>query len=130
MVFKLTNNQVLGLIILGAILYFVYVQPCVDTKFQETLQDLNPITKIDINKCSKNCCKFTQWPIKFELSANSRNLISDNKPINTNTNEDTSQYIGTNYSCNFGQGSGCLCMTKEDLSIIENRGSNTNMCNK
>jgi len=61
--------------------------------------------KIDLNPCSQSCCKQTQWLPPF---------------INNNI---SSEYIGSNFSCNFGNGSGCVCFTKENSKFLENRGN-------
>lgn len=65
----------------------------------------NDITKIDMNKCSKSCCKHAQWNIPFITQ-----------------NPDYNNFIGSNFSCNFGDGSGCLCVTKNDMNVLTNRG--------
>jgi hypothetical protein len=34
-------------------------------------------------------------------------------------------YIGSNMSCNFGNGSGCLCVSKDDFNYLAERGGNS-----
>ena len=65
------------------------------------------ILKLDTNTCSKSCCKFTQWKLPDELEQN----INKNNYI-----------VPTNFSCNFGNGSGCVCMTKKNFNYLSNRG--------
>lgn len=122
---KLNNNQILGLVILGAVVFFIFVLPIIDNnnkketnKIKEDLINTPEIKQLDRNICSKQCCKHVQWPT----------------PNDTITKEildkDLKKYIGTNFSCNAGSGSGCLCMTKDDFNYLANRGSNAgkNMC--
>lgn len=72
----------------------------------EKLNNTNSeIIKLDTNICSKNCCNFTQW------------LPEHMKNKNLNSN-----YLPSNYSCNFGSNSGCVCVTKDDKEFIENHG--------
>lgn len=61
--------------------------------------------KLDLNSCSQSCCKHTQWLPPF---------------INNNNN--TSEYIGSNFSCNLGNGSGCVCYTQKNSNFLGNRG--------
>ena len=68
--------------------------------------DNNPF-KIDNNKCSKSCCKHIQWKIPDEL-----NTIDG----------DSSNFIPSNFSCNFGTNSGCLCLTQNQYEYLGNRG--------
>jgi hypothetical protein len=62
------------------------------------------IPKIDMNECKKSCCKHNQWLPPFM------------------TEEPTNDYVGSNFSCNFGSGSGCVCITNNDLNFLTNRG--------
>ena len=72
------------------------------------------IPKIDMNKCDKSCCKHSQWmPLYMTLNPNPN--------LTPNPNEN---YIGSNYSCNGGNGSGCVCITKNDLNFLTKRGYN------
>ena len=61
------------------------------------------IVKIDKLKCSKDCCKFNQW---------------ENLPYKKSTQDD---YLSSNMFCNFGESSGCVCMTAKDLDSLSNR---------
>lgn len=62
--------------------------------------------KLDLNSCSQSCCKHTQWLPPF---------------INNNNNI-SSEYIGSNFSCNLGNGSGCVCYTQKNSNFLENHG--------
>jgi hypothetical protein len=122
---KLNNNQVLVMVILGAVIFFIFVLPLLDDKknkeakkLKEGLDNIPEIKKLDKNRCSKQCCKHVQWPVPHDAKTKE---IPDKELEN---------YIGTNLSCNFGEGSGCLCVTKDDFNYLSNRGSNAgkNMC--
>ena len=134
---KLSNsqcNQTLLYIIIGTIIFFFIILPMINKcSYTENLTNIieDRMTaypdktvpfmtntkgdiplRMDLNKCSKLCCKQTQW-------------LPDNMKIN---NPDTDKFIGTNYSCNNGDGSGCVCTTQDDFNIIANRGSTSNIC--
>lgn len=66
------------------------------------------IPTIDTNKCGPECCKQTQWPVPFELGPKA-----------------DSEYVGSNMSCNYGSGSGCVCLKKNDFDYLSSRGNNT-----
>ena len=67
------------------------------------------LVRIDKLKCSKDCCKFNQWDMKTYKNTNFNKKI---KP---------DDYIGSNLSCNFGEGSGCVCTTSKTLQSLTNR---------
>ena len=111
------NNNLLLVLITITIIFFVFVLPNLesrarqeDDELKEEFENLSLNTehKIDQKICSRQCCKFTQWPVSF----------------NTNDpNIDTSKYIGSNFSCNNGQtGGGCVCYEKEDNTYLSNHG--------
>ena len=117
--FKLNDNQILVLVILGVIVFFVFILPIIDNnnkkdtdKVKEALINTPEPRKLDKNICSKQCCKHVQWSVPHDAKTKD---ISDKELEN---------YIGTNLSCNFGSGSGCLCMTKDNFNYLANRGSN------
>lgn len=117
--FKLNNNHTLVLIILGMIIFFIFILPMIDNenkqtanKIKESLSNTSEPLKLDNNICSKQCCKYVQWPVPHDATTKE---ISDKNMEN---------YIGTNLSCNFGSGSGCLCVTKDDFNYLSSRGSN------
>jgi hypothetical protein len=121
--FKKSNNNVLVFVVLGAIIFFVFIMPMLDranaseeAKLKEHLNNTEPTNKIDKNMCSKQCCKFTQWPVPDDL-------IEKTIP-----EDQLKNYVGSNMSCNFGNGSGCLCVTKDDLNYLSNHGGNSNSC--
>lgn len=124
--FKNNNNVVMLFVLLGAVVFFLFIMPLVDKEFnveaetiKEKLENVELNVKLDKNMCSRQCCKFTQWPIPHDLN---EKIISE---------EQLDKYIGTNFSCNFGHGSGCLCVSRDDFDYLTNRGQNTSvMCSK
>jgi hypothetical protein len=120
------DNKVLLYVIIGAYVFFTFIMPNVDkkhkdipTRIKERLDNismdraLQPSDKLDLNMCSKQCCKFTQWPVPGDAMGG---------PI---PKEKLDKFIGSNYSCNSGSGSGCLCVSKESLEPLINRGGNS-----
>jgi hypothetical protein len=111
-------NLIITIICVG-IIFFVYFLPTLDKEYikdvvntKEKFDNIN-IPHIDQNICSRQCCKFTQWPIPFNV-----------KDPNINTDK----YIGSNFMCNNGQnGGGCVCYTKDNNDYLANHGqTNTN----
>jgi len=96
------NNNIIIYLIIFILFLIIFNYENIE-KLNNTTSD--DIIKIDTNICSKNCCNFTQW------------LPEHMKNKNLNTN-----YIPSNYSCNFGANSGCLCMTENDKDFISNHG--------
>ena len=70
----------------------------------------NNLVKVDKNICSKQCCKFVQWPVSF----NTKNpFVQDNI---------LDKFIPSNFACNGGSNGGCVCLTKEDYNYLANHG--------
>jgi hypothetical protein len=78
------------------------------SKYEKVCDDDN-IIKIDQNICSRKCCGLTQYQSEFLKD------IDDNS-------EERKKYVGSNMSCNFGDGSGCLCIPKDNYDYLTNRG--------
>ena len=113
------NNIILYAVIVGVI-FFVFVLPRLekrfareDRKLKEKMESLanctKKIRKLDTNKCSRSCCRYTQWPAPHMPT------LKDSK------------YVGSNLMCN-GNGGGCLCVTKEDKDYLARRAQNFNPC--
>jgi hypothetical protein len=120
-----SDNGTLFLTFCILLVFILLILPAINNKnsqeqfeLYENFDDLQDIAsnsldviKVDKNICSKQCCKFEQWPVPFNT---------------TNPNVDpniTKNFIGTNLSCNYGpDGGGCLCMTKNDFNYIANHG--------
>jgi hypothetical protein len=121
-VYRKECNKTLLYVILGAIIFFIFILPKIDSMNQEeskrltekleNIEENADIVKIDKNMCSRQCCKQTQWPLPKELMETDM------------TEEEIKKYIGSNLSCNFGSGNGCLCVSQDDYNYLANRGNN------
>lgn len=94
-------------IIIGVLIFVFIILPMTreKSKFTNTKSETKDIVKIDENKCSRDCCKFTQWPVPHMETKDNNN-------------------IGNNMSCNFGSASGCVCVSDDDFKYLSNRGMN------
>jgi hypothetical protein len=105
------------LLIISSILLFIFFSDNnhndseTDEETVEKLDNVDEIIKIDKNMCSQDCCNHTQWQV----------------PHMEKKDDKYKDYVGSNFSCNNGEGSGCLCMSKTDLDYLANHGNNT-MC--
>lgn len=115
---KLSDNQLLFILIVIAYIFFVLILPKLEKKsideYNAVYENFNNLTKdlplIDQHLCSPQCCKFIQWPIPF-----------NNEPLGSKENQ--SNYIGSNMTCNNGQtGGGCVCIQKNDYNYLANHG--------
>ena len=107
---KKDNTFLVSIII--AVVFFYVVLPKLEKQHtleeRETMENIQAnVNGIDTNKCSRDCCSHTQW-----------------QPPHMPPHDSNSQYIGTNLSCNRGEGSGCLCMTQGDFNNLQARGGN------
>jgi hypothetical protein len=119
---KTTNNNVLIFVILGAFIFFVFIMPILDknntieeNNIKEHLLNINAPEPVKIyeNICSRECCKFAQWPLPPELMEKTMSKkLSDN-------------YIGSNMSCNGGDKGGCVCFSKDNFNYLSQRGGNS-----
>lgn len=116
------NNKILIFTILGVVVFFIFIMPKLDKNHNKTTKNIieniensnfNFIKGIDNNVCSKQCCKHTQWPVPNAMVTKD---MSD---------EVASKMIGSNFSCNWGKGSGCVCFTKNDFNYLADRGGNS-----
>ncbi len=65
---------------------------------------------IDSDICSKSCCN-NQWPLPFKI------------PIEESVCNSKQDFFPSNITCNNSyDDAGCLCMTKKQKDILENRG--------
>jgi hypothetical protein len=78
------------------------------SQYEKVCNNNNVIT-IDKNICSRKCCGLNQYQTPFLKD------IDDNS-------EERKKYVGSNMSCNLGDSSGCICITKEDSEYLANRG--------
>jgi hypothetical protein len=82
----------------------------IDNFPKKNTKDKTDIVKIDKNICSKQCCKFIQWPVPF----NTRNPKISDELIN--------KFIPSNFACNGGESGGCVCLTKNDYNYLSEHG--------
>jgi len=95
-------NTILMGIIVGLVLYKFMLNGSVEKMSMLISEKLNVLDK---KKCSRDCCKHSQWPVPHMKKINNDN-------------------IGTNMMCNHGEGGGCVCMTEGDLNYLGVRGQN------
>jgi len=79
-----------------------YYEPTYNKKMDDAMD-------FSLNLCSPNCCK-SQSPSGF---------------VGDLYTYDNNKFVSSNYSCNNSfQNSGCLCMTKNQASLLGSRGNN------
>jgi hypothetical protein len=106
----ITNNKILfivGFIVIIIFIHKLLINNCDNFSNINNIEN-NDIIKIDTNECSQKCCKHIQWLPDYLK----------------NNNEEYNDYIPSNYSCNFGSNSGCLCISNKDKQFISNHGQN------
>ena len=86
------------------------VEPTAPIDFKSNTQKNNNIVKIDQERCCKSCCSTKQWPVPNEM-------LDKSIP-----QAELSEFTPTNFSCNFGGKSGCVCISKEQINYLSNRG--------
>jgi len=86
----------------------------IDQQVNKILTDTinKDVPKIDQRICSKQCCKFIQWPVPF----NTKNPIVKDDVLNN--------FIPSNFACNGGENGGCVCLTKDDYNYLSEHGQN------
>jgi len=104
-----TNEIILGLV-LAIVFYFVILPRLTDIKENMyPVTELNVVKKTDMNQCSRNCCKHSQWPVPHMKIGNQ---INDGN-------------VSTNLMCNNGNGGGCVCVSDKNHNYLTSRGNNT-----
>ena len=112
------DNRVVLYAVVVAAVFFIFILPKLEKKFaqeesevREKMESLrgSSIRKLDTNKCSRDCCLYTQWPVPHMPTKKS------------------DKYVGTNFMCN-GNGGGCLCVSKKDREYLARRGQNFMPC--
>ena len=128
--FSSQNNQILLLVILGAIVFFMIVMPWINSscnndisKAAESFNNTNVSTQPGLiynRMCKAQCCipnLNTMWPVPQELV-----------PTGDMTADELAQLVPTNFTCNNGGPDGgpggCPCVTKDDIEILQNFGGN------
>lgn len=126
--FSSENNKTILLVILLAAVFFMIVMPWINTnsctdaavvaeKFSN--QKTQP-GQLYQRKCSAQCCAAnlnTMWPVPDVLM-----------PTGDLTAFDLQDIVPSNFTCNNGGPDGgpggCVCMTKDDLTYLQNKGGN------
>ena len=112
------DKNVIIYAIIIAVIFFCFILPKLEKKFNEEQTEIREkmesltggkIVKLDTNKCSRDCCLYTQWPVPHMPTKKS------------------DKYVGTNFMCN-GNGGGCLCVSKKDREYLARRGQNFMPC--
>ncbi len=107
------NNDItvssIVIIICVCILIYMYKNEHFTNNY-EVVESNSKIMKINENICSKQCCNHVQWPVPFNTKNPNLNSSQENK------------YIPNNFSCNGGNGGGCVCLTKEQYNYLTNHG--------
>ena len=120
------NCKALFYTVIFVSIFFFFILPYLDsnqkvehwtTRYAEVDEKVdNSIDKIDQKMCSVDCCKHTQWLPKELNEIKNRNIDKN--------------YVGTNLTCNNGTGGGCVCMKKENITMLSNKSGNTiSQCN-
>lgn len=107
-----TNNISITTRVFLIVVFFVFIMPLLEKLYSKSKEDFDnsmkqfivPVkSKIDKLKCSKSCCNTTQWPVPHMEKNN---------------------HLETSLMCNRGDGSGCVCVKKEDLDFLRKNGGN------
>lgn len=88
-----------------------YALPYAMHKNKEEYYPPNSALLFANNKCCKSCCK-NLWPLPFDV---------DDCKTCKNSKE---KYVLSNYTCQGENGSGCVCVTKEEADLLDRRGNN------
>jgi hypothetical protein len=114
------NTITLILTLILIVIFFLILLPLNDNYYkkkikeqltllnQNNIDDENDKFKIDLNECSRDCCKYTQWKLPPEIA------LSNDKQY--------SNFIPTNLSCNWGKNSGCVCLDQKQFNYLSSRG--------
>ena len=114
----LNGNLVVVGVILALIIYTNYM-PIFNDKIKKVTEQMVGVTifnneetvnNVHNNKCSRDCCKHSQWPTPFRAKSEEDNNVS------------------SNLMCNGGNGGGCVCMNKDDVAYLSERGGNGATC--
>lgn len=124
--FEISKEDIVFTVIFAivVILFFKYGIPMIEKKYTENyegfVQNLNNNNKIDLVKCSKDCCG-EQWPVSFDLKRDPN--------IRAGNGTKPGEYIPNNFTCSGGVGVedlgvGCPCINKEQRDFLASRGNN------
>lgn len=100
---NLSKTDLILIGIMSGLLFYLYALPTIKEKMSNFTQPA-PV-RFDKKACSRDCCKYTQWPVPH-------------------MNNNDSKHIGTNLMCNHGNGGGCVCVTNKEYNYLSSRGDN------
>ena len=95
-------EDIILFLLLLTLIYYMFCAKNMRENEQFTDDEIKKNISIDKLPCSRKCCAYNQWPVDFF--------------------EHDKNAIPTNLMCNGGDGGGCVCLTKEALKILKNRG--------
>ena len=119
-----SDNKTLLYILIGVVAFYIVIMPALEKgnktdvkKIKEKLENVSQrkLVKVDKLRCSKHCCSQTQWKLPSELMPKS----DADKELVKNT-------VSSNFSCNLGQNTGCVCIKKDEINYLTTRGGNLN----
>lgn len=123
---SINSQDIIFLVVLfiGILLFYMLIYPSIEKKDLETkeqfVQSLNNNYKVDLIKCSKDCCG-EQWPVSFDTNHDPN--------IRPGNGTKPGEYIPNNFNCSGGVGVedlgvGCPCWNKDQRDFLANRGNN------
>lgn len=101
---ELTQTDYILIGIIVGLIFMLYIIPTIKEGMEEVYKNKPSVVKIDMNTCSRNCCKHIQWPVPHMK------------------NDDT-EHVGSNLMCN-GHGGGCVCIKDSDKTYLTSRAEN------
>ena len=100
------DDRIIVFALIIGVLFFYFILPEVEIAYaqdESELMELMTNVGVHNNKCSRDCCRHTQW-----------------LPEDMKLEDSKDGYVGSNLTCD----SGCLCVKEEDLTNLSNRGGN------
>ena len=102
---ELTQTDYILIGVIVGLIFMLYVMPTVNEGMAAVSKEETALPKMDMNTCSRSCCKHTQWP--------GPHMKNDDK-----------DHVGSNLMCNAGSGGGCVCVKDADKTYLTSRGEN------
>lgn len=107
----MNRNQILLGVVIAVIVWYCVLPKVGLRELMGDVVDEKGVRKLSMNKCSRDCCKHTQWAVPHMKLGNQ---IEDG-------------FVTSNLMCNHGKGGGCVCVKQEDFDYLSNRGGNINV---
>lgn len=102
---NLSRTDIILVGVIVGLVFLLYVMPTVKENMTEVVEEKKDVLKVDMNSCSRDCCKHSQWPV----------------PHMKNSDK---EHVGTNLMCNAGNGGGCVCVKDNEFKYLSSRGEN------